>query len=158
MRARIQGARTFWALRSAEREIVRDAAVGLAVTWAGLRLLGFRRWKDLVIRRSEEPATLGSEASEPKIPAIRIRQLEGATARNLFFATNCLEQSLVLWSLLRRRGFPADLKFGARKEAGRFEAHAWVELNGCALDSESDEHREFIPFEGAIASVETQAK
>jgi hypothetical protein len=39
-----------------------------------------------------------------------------------------------------------------------FEAHAWVELNGCALDSESDEHREFIPFEGAIASVETQAK
>lgn len=85
-------------------------------------------------------------------------QLEEAAARNLPFKTNCLEQSLVLWPLLRRRGFPAELKFGARKDAGKFEAHAWVELDGEALNNDSDESRGFVPFDAGAAVTQRHAE
>ena len=84
--------------------------------------------------------------------------MQAAAARNLFFKTNCLEQSLVLWSLLRRHGFAAELKIGARKEAGRFEAHAWVELDRIPVNDDTDSNRQFVPFDGAITSLETQTE
>jgi hypothetical protein len=40
----------------------------------------------------------------------------------------CLEQSLVLLILLRRRGLPAQLRLGVQNFP--FSAHAWVELDG----------------------------
>jgi transglutaminase-like putative cysteine protease len=40
----------------------------------------------------------------------------------------CLEQSLALFVLLRRRGVPAALRLGV--QAYPFYAHAWVELDG----------------------------
>ncbi len=40
----------------------------------------------------------------------------------------CLEQSLALYLLLRRRGVPAELRLGV--QAYPFYAHAWVELDG----------------------------
>jgi hypothetical protein len=50
----------------------------------------------------------------------------------------------------------ADLRIGARKEANRFEAHAWVELNGTVLDGGETEHLHFVPFEQSKSSMETQ--
>jgi hypothetical protein len=153
VKAMIQSWQTFCSLEKRERHVARAAAIGLAATWLGLRLVGFRRWREIVARR----ARLGPQ-TEPKAPGIsakRIVQLEAAAARNLFFETNCLEQSLVLWPLLRRRGFPAELKIGARKDAGRFEAHAWVELAGHALN---DENRGFVPFERVASAAESHAE
>lgn len=40
----------------------------------------------------------------------------------------CLEQSLALYLLLRRRGVPAELRLGV--QVYPFYAHAWVELHG----------------------------
>jgi hypothetical protein len=158
VRAIIQSGRTLRALNSSEREIAWAAAIGLAAIWLGLRVFGFRRCKEFVLWRAGRSAKVGQGHRSSAISANRILQLEAAAARNLFFSTNCLEQSLVLWSILRRRGFAADLRFGARKEAGRFEAHAWVELNGRALNGETDSQRKFVPFDGAIAPMETQAE
>jgi hypothetical protein len=158
VRAIIQSWQTFWTLKSGERHIAWVATVGLTATWLGLRLFGFRRWKEFARRRAGYPAGARNGQHPSEISAQRIVQLEAAAARNLFFKTNCLEQSLVLWPLLRRRGFPAELKIGARKEAGRFEAHAWVELDGCTLNNESDEHCGFVPFDRAVASMERQAE
>jgi Transglutaminase-like superfamily len=149
--ATIQSWRTYWALNHVERAIARSAALALTATWIGLRLFGFKRWKQIVTRRIE--------TSEPRCLALsanRILQLQTAAARHLFFHANCLEQSLVLWMLLRRHGFAADLKIGARKEAGRFEAHAWVELNRVPLNDQTDSNRQFVPFDRAISSLETQ--
>ena len=70
--------------------------------------------------------------------------------------TNCLEQSLVLCWLLRRRGIAADLRIGARKDSDRFEAHAWVELNSQVLNDATAEHRHFVPFEKPILSMESR--
>ncbi len=40
----------------------------------------------------------------------------------------CLEQSVTLWLLLRRRGIDADLRLGVQPYP--FGAHAWVEHRG----------------------------
>ena len=151
MQATVQSWRTYRALNHVERAIARSAALGLTATWIGLRLFGFRRWEQIISRRIE--------SSEPRclsLSANRILQLQSAAARNLFFHANCLEESLVLWMLLRRHGFAANLKIGARKEAGRFEAHAWVELNRVRLYDQTDANSIFAPFDGAISSLETQ--
>jgi hypothetical protein len=158
VRAIVQSWRTFWALNNVERGVARAAAIGLTATWVGLRVFGFRRWNKFVGARLEKAAELGSVRRSTTVSASRIVQLEAAAARNLFFRTNCLERSLVLWSILRRHGFAADLKIGARKEAGRFEAHAWVELEGCRLDDGSESQNKFVPFDGAMSSMETQAE
>ncbi len=57
-----------------------------------------------------------------------------AAARHGVYSATCLPQSLTLWWLLRRQGIKSDLRFGARKEAGLMEAHAWVELSGIPLN------------------------
>jgi hypothetical protein len=151
VKATIQSWRTFWALNRAERAVAWSAALGLAAAWIGLRLFGFRRCQEFASKRIEN-----SQHPAAAISANRILQLQAAAARNLFFHTNCLEQSLVLWMLLRRYGFSPELKIGARKEAGRFEAHAWVELNRVRLNDQTDSNPQFVPFERAISSLETQ--
>lgn len=137
--------RNFWRLTGFERRVALEAAMGLTLTWVGLRLAGFRRWKRLLERLAERSAPTNSSPEE--ITRITVL-MEEAAARNLLFRTTCLEQSLVLWWLLRRRGVGADLLIGARKDANRFEAHAWVEFDGAALNSSGEKHLHFIPFEG----------
>lgn len=151
--------RGFLRLSGFERGVVLEAVAGLAATWLGLRLAGFRRWKKalewLAPRVSSEvPAPHASLAESARV----IARMEAAAARNLFFATNCLEQSLVLWWLLQLRGIGAELRIGARKDSNRFEAHSWVELGGSALNDAGEAHLHFVPFEGPIISMEAQTR
>lgn len=48
----------------------------------------------------------------------------------------CLEQSLALYLLLRRRGVAAELRLGAQPRP--FYAHAWVEVDGAPLAEQGD--------------------
>ena len=50
-----------------------------------------------------------------------------------------------------RRGIAAELRVGARKDAGRFEAHAWVESSGVVLNDTSESHLHFVPFDGPVS-------
>jgi transglutaminase superfamily protein len=59
----------------------------------------------------------------------------------------CLEESLTLWYLLRKQGVPACLRIGVRKENEKFEAHAWVEDGGKALNQDDAMHRHYAAFE-----------
>lgn len=61
---------------------------------------------------------------------------------------NCLSKSLVLWHLLRREGVMATLRVGGRKEGKQFEAHAWVELDGFAINDSGGLRESFVPFNG----------
>lgn len=158
VRTILQSWKTFWSLNTGERDIAWTAAAGLTATWLGLRVLGFRRWKQLIARQAGFSVEVQAALGSPGISANRIVKLQAAVVRNLFFKTSCLERSLVLWQLLRRNGFPAELKIGARKETGRFEAHAWVELDGQALNNENHEHREFVPFDSAVTATERHAE
>lgn len=149
---------TFWRLSGFERGLAFEAAVALTATWAGLRLVGFRRWKNVLgwLAPGDGRASLLHDAAVLD-SARAIARMEEAASRHVFFRTNCLEKSLVLWWLLRARGIFADLRIGARKDADRFEAHAWVEFGGTALSGPNDAHLHFVPFDGPLMSVETRS-
>lgn len=149
--------RRFLELSGHERGVVVEAAAGLTGTWIGLRLAGFRRWKAalewLGPRTPLEPFGTGVIES-----ARAIARLESSAARNLILRTNCLERSLVLWWLLRRRGIASELRVGARKNTHKFEAHAWVECGGIVVEEAAENHLHFAPFDAPITSPERSAR
>ena len=53
---------------------------------------------------------------------------------------------MALYVLLRRRGIGAELRLGVQPYP--FNAHAWVELNGVALNEEPEIISQFVPLEG----------
>ena len=147
----------FWGLSGYERGIALEAAGGLLATWLGLRLAGFRRWQSVLVRLAPSAnTTMRRRDASQRQSAEMIARMAAAAARNVFFATNCLEQSLVLCWLLRRRGIAAELRIGARKEFERFEAHAWVEVDSAVLNDTSREHQHFVPFDGPISPLEAR--
>jgi hypothetical protein len=110
-----------------------------------LRLIGFRRWSGFLERRL---VTVNAAANSPQLVEARtITRLLSAAANHLFVRTNCLEQATALCHVLRRRGIPAELRFGARKDRVGLEAHAWVEHRGIPLNEDGGEHLHFLPFE-----------
>jgi hypothetical protein len=149
----------FWRLSAFERGIVLEATGGLLATWAGLQLIGFRRWERVLAVFAAPANTTGpAQGASVQESALVIARMQETASRNLLFRTNCLERSLVLWWLLRRRGIDAAMRIGARKESDRFEAHAWVELDSQVLNDASAEHRYFVPFERPILSMEARVE
>jgi hypothetical protein len=147
----------FWQLSGYERGVALEAGGGLLATWVGLRLAGFRRWKHVLMWLAPSVnATAWQSAASQREAAELIARMAAAAARKFFFDTNCLEQSLVLWWLLRRLGIAAELRIGARKDFERFEAHAWVEVDSAVLNDASAEHQHFVPFDGPITPLEAR--
>ncbi len=147
----------FCQLSGYQRGLALEAGGGLLATWVGLRLAGFRRWKNVLAWLGPSLSTSArQEDASQRRAAEEIARMAAAAARNFFFETNCLEQSLVLWWLLRRRGIAAELRIGARKEFERFEAHAWVEVGSAVLNDASAEHQHFVPFDGPITPLEAR--
>ena len=105
------------------------------------RLLGLRRTFALVRRLTRGYATTASSA------------LIHETTHRLILAAAfyprraaCLEQSLALYLLLRRRGVAADLKLGVQPLP--FYAHAWVEVDGRPVDERAGLTLQLATFSG----------
>jgi transglutaminase superfamily protein len=145
--------RAYRRLGWSDRRLAVETAAGLAATRIGLRVAGFRRWKALLARlvvRKVSPT-----AAEEIVAARRVARIQEAVSRHLTWHASCLERSLVLWWQLNRRGIAAEMRIGARKEAGRFEAHAWVEVGNVVLNDSGEAHLHFAPFDRSILSLET---
>jgi hypothetical protein len=159
LKAKIETWRRFWRLSPDSRALVLKSATALAATWVGLRVAGFRRWKGVLLWFTPRRVGRAGVAESASAEAARsIARMQRTAARHLFFRPNCLEQSLVLWWLLQRRGIPAELRIGARKADGQFEAHAWVESDGVVLSDAGEGHLHFVPFESSVISMETQTR
>jgi hypothetical protein len=63
----------------------------------------------------------------------------------------------VLLRLLHRQGIGGEVRFGARKNMGRFEAHAWVEWHGLPLGEAGDPHVEFVTL-GVPVTATSEAR
>lgn len=60
--------------------------------------------------------------------------------------STCLTRALVARIMLKRGGFPADLRIGVAKgENGQFQAHAWVESGGSVIIG-GTEHENYVLF------------
>ncbi len=121
---------------------VAGCAAALLLVKLCLKVAGFGRtyaaFTRLIGRR-------GSEAVTPAVLAEAVRRVALVAA---FFPGRalCLEQSLTLWTLLRRRGIDADLRLGVQPYP--FGAHAWVEHRGEPIN----ENPEFIRTFTALPS------
>lgn len=148
--------RAFWRFRTDLRGLALESAGVLTLTWLGLRSFGFRRWQKLLTRMMPAAPAAG-QISESELDRCRaIARIERSVARRLPFQSNCLDQSVALWWMLRRRGVAAQIQIGGRREAASFEAHAWVEAGGNALPDGGEVHPHFAPFDGPIKSVGAQ--
>ncbi len=141
-----------------DRVLILRAALILPLTEIGLRLFGFRRWKEwiekfsLPARLSQSlPAEVQRETALRAVRAVRSVELHGPAN------PNCLERSLTLWWLLRRNGVDGELHIGARKQGQRFEAHAWVELGGQVLNDGAEVHQHYARFDAPIAAAEANS-
>lgn len=89
--------------------------------------------------------------------ARRLAWIVGVASRRVFRRANCLQRSLTLWWLLRRRGLKGELRIGVRRklmadpaEEGAVEFHAWVEHAGVVLNDVRDVRDRFATFDRVI--------
>lgn len=137
-----------------ERRLLLRLVLLLPLIGASLRLLGFKGSRDLLAwlsrpSRWQSPAHPQATTVET---AHRIARLVGIAAYHGPYRATCLRRSLALWWLLRRRGIPADLRIGVRKDGGELQAHAWVEHNGQALNDVQGSAIAYAAFSPIAAS------
>ena len=96
-------------------------------------------------------ATIESQRSTAEETALMVRL---AAARGPYAGT-CLPQSLTVWWLLRWRKIDGQIRFGARKEDDKLEAHAWVETGATVFNEGRYTSQSFKVFEPAAGAAET---
>jgi hypothetical protein len=91
---------------------------------------------------SAKPIDTDLEGRRAQAAGVRLGKAVERTLRLVPFDSRCLVRSLVLTSMLARRGIAASVVIGVTLDP-KFAAHAWVESNGIELLSplESGEGR-----------------
>ena len=149
-------------LSAYERRLLTQALVLLPLTFWGVYALGVSRWHRFLAQlaalgttsnRKNPKNSLAAERNLVPADGVAAAQQAKAIARIVKIAAEkgtyqarCLQQTLVLWCLLRRNHIESEIRFGARKEGGELQAHAWVEVGGVALNEDSDVCLHFAPL------------
>jgi hypothetical protein len=140
-------------LSSQERWLLLQAGVLGVIVAVGRRILSLKRLQ-VVVARALPLANPPLETNETALGIVqRAAHMVQIAAGHSLVRVNCLERSLVLWGLLRRRGIRSDLRIGARKNGEKFEAHAWVECQGVVLNDTPDVGERFVPFHYGVGTT-----
>ena len=128
-------------LRRGEKALVVRAAVEVASMSIGMRVFGIKR-----MLRAAENAKAANHTATDHAPD-RTEYTEHETlvtaverAGRYIPGGTCLAQSLALARMLGRRGIAADVRVGV-VTVPAFHAHAWVEVAGRAITSDSGHER-----------------
>lgn len=116
--------------------------IQLPMVSAMLRVFGFNRSHAWLLNLSNKSPFIQADEESLKT-AEQLAQLANIAGRRGAITATCLRQAMLLQYWLRRRGFDAQLKLGARLQEGQFDAHAWVELEGQPLGQAEMNHRAF---------------
>jgi len=136
--------RRFRALdREAQRLFLR-AFVALPMISRSLRRRGFQATQASLSKHL--PPSWPPEPSDHQRIATTVRMVRAAVRHGLGQSSS-LQESLTIWWLLARRGISTDLRIGVRKEGELFEAHAWVEREGVALNEPEARHTHYAAFD-----------
>jgi len=123
--------RRFFALRSADRELLLLAGLLLVTIKLGLRWLPFLAV--LRVLRDLKKTKIGSYPSM-SYSRFRVIQAVEVLSRHIPGGSSCLVRALAVQVLLGQQGCQAQLRIGvALKADGQFVAHAWVENHGRIL-------------------------
>jgi len=129
------------------RAIVLLPLVALSLQWRGLRATQATLQRFLSNDKQQRDAALVSKSA-----AVTARMVNAADRHGLVHPS-CLAKSLALWWLLGRQGISSHLRIGIRKEKEKFEAHAWVECDGIALNEPDEHHCHYAAFDTAFSSL-----
>lgn len=131
-----------WSGRKARKPSFIGTFAMIAAADLALRHLGFAR--SVAFVRRVAGSKIGAETAPEVVESVMRRVISAST----FYPgrAECLEQSLVAYVLLRRRGVPVQLRLGVQPYP--FHAHAWIELNGRAISEADDFVSQFVPVEG----------
>jgi Transglutaminase-like superfamily len=141
--------RRFKHLEPRARGLFLRATALLPVISLSLRMRGFRATQLRLQKYLPNAVSDLSSSSPPGLDgcaALTARMVRSAAYRSLGRAT-CLEQSLALWWLLGRQGIASSVRIGTRKVGEEFEAHAWVECDGVALNAPEQTHLHYAVFD-----------
>ncbi|HXL21999.1 MAG TPA: lasso peptide biosynthesis B2 protein [Candidatus Dormibacteraeota bacterium] len=119
------------------------AMFALPLVSQSLRWRGLRATQESLQRR-QAPGRKPTKSESQKLE-VTVRMVKAAVRHGLGHPT-CLEESLTLWWLLASQGIPSEVRIGIRKQAENFEAHAWVERDGIALNEPEAKHRHYEAF------------
>jgi hypothetical protein len=143
--------RRFSALGRPARGLFLRASVLLPLISMSLKFRGFHKTKASLQRFLSVPC--GSENPEAQARAVLTAQMVRAAERYGIGQSNCLKESLAVWWLLARQGIASDLRVGVRKDGEKFDAHAWIECGGAALNEPETSHQHFRAFDAALATL-----
>ena len=139
-------------LSGSEKRLLAQALVLLPLTRGAVYLLGIKHWQRFLSRL----ATTSNSNHDPEQRAHVIARMVKIAAERRIINANCLQQTLVLWFLLRRNGIDGVICFGTRKQEGEAQAHAWVESFGNVLNEDQEVGRHFSPFAGVEVALRPQ--
>jgi hypothetical protein len=143
--------RRFSALERPAQELFLRAVVMLPLVALSLRWRGFKTTQAALQRFLSKANPESDAVLAGKDVAVTARMVNAADRHGLVHPS-CLAKSLTLWWLLGRQGIPSHLRIGIRKEEEKFEAHAWVECDGTALNEPDEHHHHYSAFDGALSS------
>jgi hypothetical protein len=144
--------RRFSALERSARGLFLRAVVLLPLVALSLRWRGFRETQ-AALQRFLSKANPGPDAAFASKHAALTAHMVNAADRHGLVHPSCLAKSLTLWWLLGRQGIPSRLRIGTRKEKEKFEAHAWVERNGTALNEPDEPHHHYAAFDASLSAL-----
>ncbi len=137
----------FIVLNRSDRTLVLNTIAPIVAMRIAMWTMPFERVNRIADAMSR-PVRRTSRAGTPvPLPtARRIAWAVAALSRVVPGAGNCLVRALATGIVLKRYGYPAELKIGVMKPAGgRLEAHAWLESGGSVVigDFQLDQ---FVPL------------
>ena len=129
---------------SADRRVLIEVAFLLPAVSLALRTIGWVRIQRLLDREPSMPTRRSLEEAR------HLSALVESMARRSPMQHHCLQRSVVLCQVLRRRELEAELRLGVRREpAGERHFHAWVEHDGEVLNDVQHVRALFTTF-GAV--------
>jgi hypothetical protein len=149
--------RRFSDLEPAARSLFLRAMFLLPLVSLSLHWRGFLATQGSLQRLLSMADTERGSALPPERAALTAHLVNSADRHGLIHSS-CLAKSLTLWWLLESQGIESRLRIGIRKEKEMFEAHAWVERHGIALNEPEEHHRHYAAFDAAFSLWPSEEK
>jgi hypothetical protein len=127
-----------------EWSVLLRSSIAVCYVRVSLWILPFSRVLRSVERLATRPA---SKAGPSRFTPDQFAWAVEALSKRALPDRPCLTQALALMLLLRRHGYPAELRIGVRPcDDARLDAHAWIESEGRVLIGRIPDLAEYAPL------------